>query len=374
MDEFGQDNQIGNAIRNISVPSTLNITFINETTAQGCFSDPMCYTMRSVEWLICLVLSLVGILGNTLSIKVLQGQRQRTSNVFLLQCLCSADSLLLSAALCMSCIYVWELAYLRPTNQTMKGVIVIAFDLFQFTSNWILVQLTVDRYIAVCRPFLAARWCTLRRAWRCVFVVSVGSVALTLPRAITFFLHQNYNTLMLAYSLISTIFRYVLPIMILAVLNTKLICEIRESRKKELQLSRVPDERPMDSLIGVKQSSRTNKKQRSDNVTINLIAVIVIFLVCGTCRGIYFVLATGFAHVYRACYGCLVYNVVTNILMIFNSAVNFLVYCLFYRKFRTTAKIVLRDIFIGTRRSRDQERMQYTDNTVVYLNDVKCQR
>ena len=312
-----------------------NVT--NATISSGCLADPACLLVRSVEWTTCLVISLVGFTGNAVSVVVLQRQKQRTSNVFLLQCLCSADACLLATTFIMSCIFTWELSNRRGSNQIMKGIVVIFFDLFQFSSNWVLVQLTTDRYIAICKPFFAAKWCTVTRARRCLFGIVIGSILLTLPRAFSFFLQGNFKTLKMSYSVTSTIFRYGIPILVLSLLNTKLVLEIRAARQREIkQLLQGNTGEPLTSSNNAKRKSTKNK----DSVTINLIAVVIIFLVCGSCRGIYFILATGFRNIYGRRFGFLIYNVISNILMISNSAVNFMVYCLFYKRFRETSRVM----------------------------------
>jgi len=52
----------------------------------------------------------------------------------------------------------------------------------RMVNAWLTVLLTVDRYIAVCRPLHAQRLCTIQRAYSNIFIVAVASVLFCLPR------------------------------------------------------------------------------------------------------------------------------------------------------------------------------------------------
>jgi len=58
----------------------------------------------------------------------------------------------------------------------------------RMVNAWLTVLLTVDRYIAVCRPLHAQRLCTIKRAYSNIVAVTAASVIFCLPR---FF--ENHN-------------------------------------------------------------------------------------------------------------------------------------------------------------------------------------
>ena len=138
---------------------------------------------------------------------------------------------------------------------------------------------------------------------------------MTLPRAIDMFVYHKYRDHNNIYIIINIILRYLIQIIILFVLNVGLIQAIRQAGLKHT------------SLTGTKQA--TNK-----SVTINLIVVVIIFLICGTCRGTFYVLYNGFPQVFPNQVVTKLCNMVSKILMTINSSVNFLVYCMFYKRFR----------------------------------------
>jgi len=52
----------------------------------------------------------------------------------------------------------------------------------RMVNAWLTVLLTVDRYIAVCRPLHAQRLCTIQRAYTNIVAVTAASVVYCLPR------------------------------------------------------------------------------------------------------------------------------------------------------------------------------------------------
>jgi len=62
----------------------------------------------------------------------------------------------------------------------------------RMVNAWLTVLLTVDRYIAVCRPLHAQRLCTIQRAYTNIFIVTAASVVFCLPR---FFENHNRSPL-----------------------------------------------------------------------------------------------------------------------------------------------------------------------------------
>ena len=189
-----------------------------------------------------------------------------------------------------------------------------------------MVQLAVDRYIAICMPFSANRWCNVSKAKRGFLLIVIFSILINIYRAVELF-RKSYVRLPISYSVINITFRYLLQIVILLVINTKLIIVIRRAQETEPGI-----------VVSLRDKASQNSSLRHANsVTINLIVVVIIFLVCGTCRGIFFILFSTAPHVFRGHASAYFLSAsITSIMMVFNSSINFVVYCLFYKKFRTT--------------------------------------
>ena len=147
-------------------------------------ADPCMWFRFVVNTLIIGALCLFGLFGNTLSLIVLERDRCNRVAVFLLQSLATADNLML-------CVAFFELSILyglMPVIDRRDVQASIAPYLIKYVNPvgravqsctiWITVLLAVNRYVAICRPFVAAHWLRMRRTrlqvrWHvtCVLIV-----------------------------------------------------------------------------------------------------------------------------------------------------------------------------------------------------------
>ncbi|CAO4380378.1 unnamed protein product [Caenorhabditis nigoni] len=144
-------------------------------------------------------------------------------------------------------------------------------------SLYIMVVITVERWIAVCRPLQVHIWCTFKNSVRIVTAIITFSIILNSPK---FFEYQiGYSDLVgywpkrgildadehwwyyITYFIgISVVFDYLLPFIIMFVANMKVINELRKSRKERALL--------------------TTSLQKEQNTTVMLLVVTVLFGFC----------------------------------------------------------------------------------------------
>ncbi|EFO87031.1 hypothetical protein GCK72_017203 [Caenorhabditis remanei] len=236
--------------------------------------------------MIYLPIILVGLVGNGLSLYVYTTPNMRKSTVaFLLYSLSICDIFVLLFALplySISYLPIWDNVYGAWSKRRMF----LAFSTKFFyplcmtaktASLYIMVVITVERWIAVCRPLQVHIWCTFKNSVRIVIAIIAFSIILNLPK---FFEYQIGYSDSLGYwpkrgildaeehwwyyityfIFISVIFDYLLPFVIMFVANMKVINELRKSRKERALL--------------------TTSLQKEQNTTVMLLVVTILFGFC----------------------------------------------------------------------------------------------
>jgi len=103
-----------------------------------------------------------------------------------LQALAVADTLVLLIVFVLRSLrYVTDLVNYtnyRDVHRTLYEWMFPCAYILRMVNAWLTVVLTVDRYIAVCRPLHAQRLCTIQRAYSNIVAVTAASVIFCLPR------------------------------------------------------------------------------------------------------------------------------------------------------------------------------------------------
>ena len=288
-------------------------------------------------------LCIAGLIGNTLAILVLKTDSMNSTVSFSLQALAVADNCYL-----LSCIFIQTLKAIYECTQWMPGLIhvfpkiePIAWPLAsmaQTTTVWITVFLTTDRYFAICKPFNKGRFCTPTRAKMVVALITCLAVIYNIPRFFEFQTIKFYDdcrNILLVVNFASKmrlnriyfivyktcmffLFRMLIPLGTLTVLNIRLIMSLRGARQSRAVLT-------------------NTSCPRNDSVTFILVSVVTVFIICQLPDFILRIVVTVRAFV---SFGPQLHyvNTITNLLLTLNSSVNCLIYCLTGRRFRKVLK------------------------------------
>jgi hypothetical protein len=124
-------------------------------------------------------------------------------------------------------------------------------QIFLTASIWLTVMLSIERYIAICFPYLAPKVCRVRRARIIIVCIYVGAIIVHLPLFFEYRIRTEYdedNDRILTYMdvsefatnvvytkvyswIVDGMIQSILPFLILLLLNTRLIWELRKSTK-----------------------------------------------------------------------------------------------------------------------------------------------
>ena len=207
-------------------------------------------------------------------------------------------------------------------------------NVFITASSWLVVALTIDRFILIKIPTKSSVLSTCKRAYIVIVVISILSVAVNIPYiydmnelppvinsctgyfkfpSITREDNSTYTPLryqrsyQLAKVVFSSIIDYILPVIVTSILNTVAINSLREKRK-----------------VGSESSRVTKRRQADLKLTKMIMVVSVVFMICALPDA-----------VLKACrqfvpgQNLLKALPIIQIFLVINVAANFVVYCLF---------------------------------------------
>lgn len=322
----------------------INVT--RETTDEIMFADLQYY----IEGIVAIVVILMGLVGNFLTVIVLTRPTMHSSTNIFLTGLAIWDLMVLFSTLFLITLPELSTAY---RAEVWPYIVVYVYPIAliaQTTTVWITVSFTVERYIAVCHPLRANSMCTTARARVVIIAVSFCSLLFNICRWFEFEIVKTTEVQHGNITMSKTIFNntdfgasetfrkvyyfylypfvmLIVPLSLLAILNTFLVHAVKRSRKQQLTMN-------------VRQS-------RENNVTLMLVSVVVVFMICQVPALVYNI-AYSINEESVHSFGWKVLSSMRNFLVTFNSAINFLLYCAFGQKFRcifirTFCRRIIRD-------------------------------
>ena len=346
--------------------------------------DSLKYTHDAFMIYLCVLVIVIGLVGNVLAICTFQRMRKSTTNVLLMS-LAAVDSLVL---LFYGYFQVYSGFYQKYNLITKDGgffysafrYMVVPQKGFTLASFWIAVLIALERYFAVLHPMrVRLIWTYKRTAFAIVItlLLSLGfamvyfwSLELVniydpctrqiIPVLIGSKLNKNKTYNIMYTFIMQPILTLLLPFLILTVLNIRIILTLRKAEKNRRNLS-------------AKENDVVTRSQNR-SVTVMVVIVICIILICNTPgvlrNAILFGARSFYPHLRK---DKLINNIwlysyyPTYWLIALNSSLNFFVYVLTNRFFRKKVfemcKCACRGPIKMPERSRDQPSHGQTEST-----------
>ena len=229
------------------------------------------------------VICTFGIVGILLTLVVLSRKSMRTSTNCYLMALSVAD---LTFLVLLASLFVHGAAHESSAFRIYAVYAAVMTNVTLMASIWLTVLLAVERYVAICRPFLATRICTVRIAMTAIGVVFALAVASRLPN---FWEYQvkwyrdpadnnrsvaDVEPTELAFNdvyvrvypwLVDVTLASVVPFVALLVLNVSLIREVHRSTRY---------------LQHHTTSVSTTAQREELQISVMLISIVVVFFIC----------------------------------------------------------------------------------------------
>ena len=270
-----------------------------------------------IDVLIIGTLIVVGLIGNILTFAVFWRGNFKTSTSFLFMCLSLSDSVVLLTA--FPSLSMWSFVeytgYIHGFSKIHKYISIFVFPLHlasHMTSMWLTVLISINRYVIVCLPLRASQWCTSSKVKTQLAVVLFFSILYSSVDLATMIFLGSRDLIHIP--VLYPTLDIILPISILTLLNIRLIIGLNDHRRMQNQ----------------NQSS-----QNKDSTTFVLIIIVVVLIVCHVPRLVNIVcwIVKSYINWYRNC--SLIYlDSISNMLVVLNSAVNFIIYTILNKAFR----------------------------------------
>ena len=284
---------------------------------------------------------LFGFVGNAISITVLRKDRDKRNTTFwLLQALAVADTSYLFTS-----VFIYTLQTITDSTNWCPGLkttfpYILPYvwpcaSITQTITVWIILLITIHRYIAISRP-LTARTMNPKKIKVAAIMIYIFAVLYNLS---AFFerkvilcengqvhktrtwLGNNQTYFVIYHIIMHSLFKTVGPLLVLVILTFGLVRELKKAR--------------------ITQENLTRNGAYHNNITYMLVVVVTVFIVCelpDTLWRIIYNLKTH-GNVKNISHEFIVYsNIVTHALLAFNSSINFLIYGFTGTQFRDDLK------------------------------------
>nr|AKQ63015.1 orphan G-protein coupled receptor 7 [Platynereis dumerilii] len=314
-----------------------SFTDVYESTETAPEDGPNC---EMYDFLVTVIITgglcVFGWIGNTLSFLVMWPERKHSATSLTLLVLAVIDNLVLVFRFIMKVIPAFcRFQNMCPSVQQYVSVHVGVVgwglnSMAQQATTWNAVIMTVIRYIYVCVPHRSKTLANVRTTQYACAANIFAAIIFNLPRMFertviydedgeaksVFTQMAKKTSFSVGYKQVAFyLVFYVIPLTILIILTSRLIIALRKVAKKREEM--------------------TKKVQERQDITMTLVAVVIVFIVCQLFTParrtiIYFVPQSQQKCPYPYHY----FNELNSTAIVFNSAINFVLYCVFGKRFR----------------------------------------
>uniref|UniRef100_A0A2C9JTZ9 G-protein coupled receptors family 1 profile domain-containing protein n=1 Tax=Biomphalaria glabrata TaxID=6526 RepID=A0A2C9JTZ9_BIOGL len=294
---------------------------------------------------ISLVISVFGIIGNSLNVFILTRKKMISAMNILLTALAVSDGLKLIFHLTFIVLFFFvddnALGPLVKVSYAMFYIIVAI--VFHSASIWLTVSLAIFRYIAIRFPLRAATLCSRYRAKVTIVIVCFSVTVICIPNSLSHSYgsynsenvtiwyitiidgNEGFNFIQKLNLGVSTFLVRLLPCLLLLLLSFLLILELRRAAERSSKL-RSQENDPSDDTI--------QKRTETNRTTGMLVVVVVLFIVIELPHGILLISVARNKDYFYDVYDPLG-DLIDDITLL-NNGINFVIYCTMSKKFRDT--------------------------------------
>ena len=253
------------------------------------------------------IISVIGVINNTLCIFVFWPDRNMSATTVLLLQLAVVDNITLVVWTFIDMCFFSSL-YMDPPSSIGTFLMPYVFygvypvgNMVMLLSSWLVVYITVQRYVAVCHPHKMRLVGSVKVAWIQLVVLVIISALLTSPRFFESHIAEENEQVLLKYTslgeneayqlyhtvIVYFILRFIMPLTLLIFFTAALIRGLRKSMTLKMANRRTAvasSSRNTASSPNISQAEKASKvktkKSETDNVTVALILVDIVFICC----------------------------------------------------------------------------------------------